>query len=79
MGNRNQHRTKADRIQKFADAVDENAFPEWITIALFYEALHLIEMMLAAKGRHATSHNERHHVLKTEFPEILRPYKPIYN
>ena len=79
MGNRNQHKNKADSIGHFVDGLDENQFPEWAAIGLFYKALHLVEMMLAAKGRHTTSHNERNQVLKTEFPEILRPYKPVYN
>ena len=79
MGNRNQHKNKADSIGRFVDALDENHFPEWAAIGLFYKALHLVEMMLAAKVRHTTSHHERNQVLKMEFPEILRPYKPVYN
>jgi hypothetical protein len=79
MGNQRQHRDKADRIGSFVEGIRSLGFPDWLAIAMFYRALHLVEMMLAAKGRHTVNHNERREVLRSEFPEILREYKPLYN
>lgn len=79
MGSLTQHRKKADHIQHFADAIRESDHPEWVVTALFYKALHLIEMMLASKSVHTTTHEQRRVYLKENHPEILRYYKPIYN
>jgi hypothetical protein len=79
MGNQKQHREKADRIGRFVESIQSLGFPDWLAIAMFYRALHLVEMMLASKGRHTINHNERREVLRSGFPEILRQFKPLYN
>jgi hypothetical protein len=79
MGNQKQHREKADRIGSFVENIKSLEFPDWLAIAMFYRALHLVEMMFASTGRHTINHNERREALRSEFPEILREYKPLYN
>jgi hypothetical protein len=79
MGSQTQHEVKARGIADFVAAIGPLNFPEWEAVGLFYQALHLIEGMLAVKGRHAANHNERRDILKSEFPEILKQYRPIEN
>lgn len=79
MGTRNQHQRKAQRNQKFVDAISGSGFPEWEAIAHFYTAVHLVEEMLATVKIHATSHRQRQDILKKNYPEILRPFRTLYN
>lgn len=79
MGTRNQHQQKARRNQEFLEAITGNGFPEWAAIAIFYWSVHLIEEMLAVRGKHSHSHRERQEILKREFPEMLRPFRTVYN
>ncbi|MBW3542976.1 MAG: hypothetical protein KY476_22160 [Planctomycetes bacterium] len=79
MGTREQHRKKADRNQAFIDEIRDSKFTEWIAIAVFYKAVHVIEEMLAVSGSHATSHRQRQAILKAKYPEILRPFRTLYN
>jgi hypothetical protein len=61
------------------EAITGNGFPEWSAIAIFYRSVHLIEEMLAVRGMHAHSHRQRQEILKTNFPEMLRPFRTMFN
>ena len=79
MGSQEQHQTKSERCGAFVDTIRNGEYQEWVVVALFYQALHGIEMMLASKSEHTTSHEQRRRRLKEKFPEMLRFYKPLYN
>lgn len=67
------------------DLVNANRFPDWITIAAFYKALHSIERLLARHKEHPKSHAERRKILsQTKYQtlltaQIVTDYFDMYN
>ena len=47
MGTLSQHEAKADSNQKFIDSIQLLGFSDWTATAIFYRAVHLVEMMFA--------------------------------
>jgi hypothetical protein len=60
MPSENQHRGKAERSRAFLNSIALNDFPEWLAIAAYYTAFHVIERVRAAAGDgHSTTHEDR--------------------
>lgn len=78
MGTRADHSEKADHNQKFLSSIDQKEFPDWFVTVAFYKALHLIEKLFAAHGRHSDNHRDRHDNLKRDWQDIWREYRPLY-
>jgi hypothetical protein len=64
-----EHLEQARRDKAFADSVDRERFPEWVPVAWFYCALHLVDALLAqtlpAQQAHPTNHIRRVQLLST--------------
>ena len=55
-----EHKAKADLNRAFVDSVKDNlAFSDWVAVAAFYAAMHLIERLCAKENTHHISHNSR--------------------
>jgi hypothetical protein len=55
-----EHKAKADHNRRFLETVAVGDFPDWVTVAAFYTAVHLVERVRAASGEgHSQSHDER--------------------
>lgn len=54
-------------------------FADWIAIAAFYKAVHLVEMLRAVDGQHSRGHAGRRKYLKTVYPKIWIEYFPLDN
>jgi hypothetical protein len=73
-----EHLTKAKHNEK-ASAVLPVEYRDWAVVAIFYAALHYIEMQLAVEGTQPKSHDKRdpiiakHHLLRN----IWNPYKKL--
>ncbi len=77
MPNSQEHKAKAARNRTFVDSIKgavENS--DWVAIAAFYAAVHLVERLCAAESKHHVSHNARlawvyrhrlHHSIHTAF------------
>ena len=50
MPSADQHRNKAERNRRFLNSIPLDNFPEWVAVASFYTAVHLIEMARAKAG-----------------------------
>lgn len=57
---------------------DKDSHPEWVATIAFYKAVHIIQAVLsnARKSRH--DHKSRHAVLKSNYPEIWKHYRPLW-
>lgn len=81
MPSADQHRSKADRNRKFLATISLNDFPEWVAVAAFYTAVHLIEQARAKAGDgDSTSHEDRLNYVQHRLPsEIHSAYHILQN
>jgi len=70
------HKETADRFLRLYEAIPEE-FPEGRAIALFYCALHLIEMVAATENRHCRNHFLRGRYIRSEHRHIWKFYRPL--
>jgi hypothetical protein len=55
--------------------------PDWVVVAAFYKALHLVEAVFAHDGiNHAQDHGQRNEILKktNRYKNLWRNYSPIW-
>lgn len=78
MGTATQHLEKAESHLRFLDIIPD-AFPVWLITVAFYEAVELAESLLADRGIHSKSHEERKRSIREQFPSIHAPYHALYN
>lgn len=53
--------------------------PEWVATVAFYKAVHVVEAVFAADGKHSNSHDARISELKfSKYKEIFKAYRPLY-
>ena len=66
-------------IDHLSEKIDE--FPQWVTTIAFYKALHIVEAILAAEGKHCDDHAARNLLLKStrRFQHIWKHYRPLFN
>jgi len=72
MPSADQHRNKAERNRNFLNSISLTDYPEWVTVAAFYTAVHLVERLrAAASDGDSTSHEDRlnyvQHFMPSEF------------
>lgn len=81
MPNKEQHRAKAERNQKFMESIALDDYPEWVAVAAFYTAVHLVERWRAAAGDgDSTSHEHRMEHVQHKFPaDIHTAYQILQN
>src|SRR5262249_15897354 len=79
MATESEHQSKADHNLAFLGTIDSKRFPDWTVTVSFYRALHLVQVLLARKGHHGSSHVRRNRVLKTHFPPVWNDYRPLYS
>src|SRR5688572_11492157 len=72
MPSASQHRSKAERNRKFLATISLTEFPDWVAIAAFYTAVHLVEQYRAAAGDgDSTSHEERLDYVQHRLPKDI--------
>lgn len=50
MPNQDQHRKKAESNRKFLASISLDDHPDWVVVAAFYTAVHLVERLRALAG-----------------------------
>lgn len=58
-----EHVSKAERNEKFAETVAKTAYLDWATTILFYAALHFVDAILAPSGIHPDNHTQRNEAI----------------
>jgi len=78
MPSENVHRRQAEHNKQFLDWLNLDVTPylDWAVTIMFYTALHLAEWLLATKGYHSDSHENRHQAMGRV--SELRPIYPDY-
>jgi hypothetical protein len=75
------HLACANRTQKTIEHLltDRAVHSPWIAVAAFYKGLHVIEAVLATKGVHGASHEDRDRILRGErrYENIYRQYSQL--
>lgn len=79
MGSPLQHRKKSESNQAFIDEILSLPFPDWTATAIFYKAVHVVEMMFGADGIHSENHADSNQRLKSNYPDVFAEFHPLYN
>jgi len=58
----NQCRHNEEAIKFLSGRIDD--FPDWVAVVAFYKALHAIETVFAAEGKHYSKHTERNSAIR---------------
>lgn len=75
-----QHRVKAEGNRKFLATISLADHPDWVVVAAFYTALHVVERLRAASGQgHSRGHSERRTYIQHKHPEIHTHYHMLEN
>lgn len=81
MPSASQHRSKAERNREFLATIAVEDYPEWVAVAAFYTAVHLVEQYRAAVGDgDSTSHEDRLDYVQHRLPnDIHAAYHVLQN
>lgn len=81
MPSADQHRNKAERNRRFQNSISLGDFPEWVAVAAFYTAVHLVERVRAQAGDgDSTSHEDRLYYVQHRLPsDIHTAYHILQN
>jgi hypothetical protein len=81
MPSASQHRSKAERNRQFLDSISIDEYPDWVVVAAFYTAVHLVERLRAANGDgHSASHEDRLDYAQHNLPpDIHTAYHVLQN
>jgi hypothetical protein len=75
-----QHRNKARSNRKFLDTISIDDFPDWVVVAAFYTAIHLIEELRARSGHgDSTGHEDRLAYVREEHAQLHTAYHILQN
>lgn len=78
MASEKHHREKATHNQRFLDTISDD-FADWMAVVVFYKAVHLVEMLLAADGHHSTSHRNRDKRIRRKHTCLWRDFYALKN
>jgi hypothetical protein len=80
MPSADQHRKKAEQNRRFLDSISLDDFPDWVVVAGFYTAVHLVEQLRSACGDgDSVSHEDRLAYVQERHPGIHSAYHILQN
>jgi hypothetical protein len=80
MPSADQHRTKAESNRKFLATISRDDHPDWVVVAAFYTAVHVVERLRAACGDgDSTDHDDRLAYIQQRHPDIHTAYYILQN
>src|SRR5262245_1358951 len=80
MPNKDQHRRKAEANRRFLGTISLDDFPDWVVVAAFYTAVHLVEQVRAAIGDgDSVNHEDRLAYIQERHPGIHTAYHQLQN
>src|SRR5258707_7747576 len=74
-----EHHAKAVHNRAFLATITDPAFCDWMAVAAFYIAVHLVERVLALQGHHNKDHRGRNKAVRTKLRQIHSHYRALYN
>src|SRR5262245_434283 len=80
MPSADQHRGKAEHNRRFLATVSLDDHPDWVVVAAFCTAVHLVEALRAYQGHgHSTGHEDRLAFVQHHHPDIHTQYQILQN
>jgi hypothetical protein len=80
MPSADQHRRKAESNRWFLASISLDDFPDWVVVAAFYTAVHVVERLRAAAGDgHSTDHDDRLAYIQDRHPDVHTAYHILQN
>jgi hypothetical protein len=80
MPSASQHRKKAESNRKFLATISLEDYPDWVVVAAFYTAVHVIEELRAVAGDgDSTGHEDRLAYVQQKHPTIHTAYHVLQN
>jgi hypothetical protein len=73
------HQRQAERHFAFMETIDGDEYCDWLSVAAFYVAVHLVERLRALTGGHSDDHKDRGEYVKDDHPTIHHPYRQLYS
>jgi len=77
MATQQEHWNQAVSNERFLKEIDHPRFPDWIVVASFYTALHIVGRILVRDGVTVYSHQERNDYLRANYRNLFRLYNPL--
>jgi hypothetical protein len=74
-----EHRQKAERNAALARSLDVAAYPEWVAVAAFYAAVHLVERLAACGNLHHQNHPDRSWYVQRHHRAIYPAYQALFD
>jgi hypothetical protein len=74
-----EHRQKAEHNLAFLGTIDTDEFCDWMAVAAFYAAVHLVERIRAVAGGHSIDHADRLKYIRDHHPQIHADFRELYN
>ncbi len=56
----------------------QDEHPEWIVTIAFYKAVHVVQALLSKSGKNCHDHSSRHRLLKRDYPDIWKHFRPLW-
>src|SRR5260370_12086624 len=78
MATEDQNKQQADHNQSFLNCIDRGKYPDWVATVAFYKAVHLVQMLFMKRGHDTGSHQKRNGILKRQYPELWKAYRPLF-
>ncbi|MEX0716152.1 MAG: hypothetical protein WD066_06180 [Planctomycetaceae bacterium] len=78
MATAEEHENQAAHNHRFLGSIDRDEYPDWAATAIFYTAVHLVQMLFVKKGGAGGSHIKRNKTLRTDCREVWKSYQPFY-
>ena len=83
MPNSREHRDKASHNCAFLQTFEVDDYPDWVAVAAFYAAVHLVERLRTVAPspttKHSTDHVDRGRFARAKHRQIQREYHELYN
>src|SRR5260370_32852291 len=79
MPSASEHQIKASHNRAFLNSITDPAFCDWMAVAAFYTAVHLVEALFALQGQHSKDHRGRNRAVRSKLRPIHKHYRSLYN
>ena len=72
------HKKQALHNERFLTTIDTTEYPDWAATAIFYAAVHRVQMLFETCGGAGGNHHRRNNTLRAQYPDVWKQYQPLY-
>jgi hypothetical protein len=74
-----EHQAKVAHNKAFLQSITDPVFCDWMAVAAFYIAVHLVEQVFALTGQHSQDHRGRNKSVRKQLRPIHSHFRSLYN